>query len=822
MSPPPSASSPWIGGRRRGEQQRNQRVIDEFLHISRERWRTSQTAWNASRERMRKEQKFAAGNGHQWEAADKAARTDDGRPSLEINRIPQFIRQVSNQSRANRSQIQIAPKAGKGSVELAGILQGVIKGIESDSDADVAYDTAVDHQLRIGLGFVRLYATFAANAGFEQVCRIGRFRNPLAVYPDPTTQEADMADMRYCHIVNAMGKDEYEARWGTLAPYQSLTEFVELNPDDADWMPIGKAIVVEYFYVQVEPATLLELDTGQTIWEDEYDDFAEAWQKAYPMGAVPQPARDRVVDVRKVYWCLHNAVEILEGNADRTAGKEVPGTRIPIYPVMGDEIDLDGKVDYYGMVHDAMDPARLYNFWASDIAETIALTPKAPWIAARGQIEQYLGDWSEANRVAHSVLSYDPMTVDGVIVPPPQRNVAEPPIQAMVLGLKEADQDLKAVMGLFEPSLGERGPQQSGKAIERVQQQGLIANSNYLDNLQRTKRSLGRSLLEWVRIIYDTPRLLHIVKPDGKKAQIVAHTGQENAPTPEEQQQWPDASGVFDLANGEYDVTVTTGASSPTERQQTEQWLLELFKAYPPLAQVGADVLLENSDQPVAQQLAKRAKRLLPPGMLEADDPEAQSLQLQAENQQLKDLVQKAHAAITTMAEVIKTQKITADARVKVAMIQLEGTLATALAKGNLAMVEQEYSRVEAMMDRIHQMTLSDAEHDQALEQQAEGAGQDQQAQAQAGQQQQQQQIQGQAHEAGAAAAAAQHERALADQQAQHQQETQRQAAAHALAQQREGAAVATQQQRETQQHQVRLERTKATLKPKPKAKKKP
>src|SRR5258708_1099668 len=150
----------------------------------------------------------------------------------------------------------------------------------------------------------------------------------------------------------------------------------------------------------------------------------------------------------------------------------------------------------------------------------------------------------------------------------------------MVLGLKEADQDLKAVMGLFEASLGERGPQQSGKAITAVQQQGVIANSNYMDNEQRAKRSLGRALLEWIPIIYDTARLVHMETPDGRKIHAVIHSGAANAPGPDFEKP-PDVTAVYDLSVGHYDVAVTTGPSYPTEREATEAWLLELFKVLP-------------------------------------------------------------------------------------------------------------------------------------------------------------------------------------------------------------------------------------------------
>jgi hypothetical protein len=712
--------------------------VQTFLRQSRDRWRTADAASDKLRKRMRMEQLFAAGD--QWDEHDRSLRADEGRPCLTINRIPQFLRQVSNQSRANRSQILVAPKGKDASVELANTLQGLIRSVEVDSDADVAYDTASDHQLRIGLGYVRLRAKWDGET-WEQHCRIERIRNPLSVYKDPTTQEADFADARFMHIIGVIGKDEYQARWGHLSDYASLVEFVKYNKPEIDWMPEGRVVLAEYFTVEQQKKKLCLLEDGASVREENLGKYAEAFQMANPGAPLPAITRTRQHSVPVVSWCLHNATTILEGNADRTAGRELPGTRIPIFPVVGDELDLDGTVDYRGMVTDAVDPAKMYNFWTSAIAETIALTTKAPWIAAAGQISEYLEEWEDSNRTPHAVLQYDPVSVNGDLAPPPTRNVAEPPIQAMVVGLKESDQDIKAVMGLFEASLGEKGPQQSARAISAVQQQGLLANSNYLDNLQRTKRSLGRALLVWLRVIYDVPRIVHIVQPDGKRQKVIVHAGPDNAPAvpqapapkgfqvnPQIQpfDAPPDVRGVFDISAGDFEISVSTGPSFQTQREETEAWLLELFKVLPGLAQIGADIVLENSDNPAAQQLAKRAKLMLPPQLQDETDPETALPRLTAQNQQLQQLLAKQHTAISALVKKLESQQISADARIQVALIQAQSQRDIVMAKigsdKDREIFQAEYNRFEQMVGHLSDLAQGSADHDHALEQGAQAA----------------------------------------------------------------------------------------------------
>lgn len=712
---------PFASGSARSEYRA---AIRDFLWLSRRRWQTADAASSTFRNAMRRDQRFAAGMGNQWEVEDREARGDEGRPCIEINRIPQFIRQVSNQNRANRSAIEVHARSNGASLDTATALQAVIRSIEVESDADVVYDTATQHQLVSGLGFSRLVAQWAHDEAFEQVCRLRRVRNPLAVYWDPTTQEADFSDARWFHIIGILGQDEYESRWGKVSPYASLTEFMGGDRLVQDWLPEGRVIVAEYFYVEVKEQELLRMDTGKNVWATELEQYRQLYQFGHPMDPVPQPVRSKVVQKRTPFWCLHNAIDILEGNATKTAGRQLPGTRIPIFPTIGDELDMDGEIDYRGMVRDAMHPQQMYNFWSSSIAEAVALAPKAPWIAAKGQVEQYLDDWKNANRQAKAVLLYDPKAVGDQLVPPPTRITVEPAIQAMVAGLSEANQDLMSVMGLFEPSLGQRGGHsESGKAREALQQQGVIANSNFLDNLQRTKRAIGRSLLEWIPVIYDVPHLMHLIQPDGQKKQAVVYAGQENKPTDGE---FGDVSDLFDVGMGTYDVSVSTGPSFQDQRQATQAWLLDLFKVMPQLGAIGADILLENADDPAAKQLGKRAKKALPPQFQDENDPEAELPKLQAKVQQLTQLQDLAHKAIASMAAALQGKELDNDTKKQVEMIRQDANMAIAAIRYGSAqdqqVFDQEFQRFTQRVDHLHEMVMARAGADEAASSQAREA----------------------------------------------------------------------------------------------------
>ena len=94
-------------------------------------------------------------------------------------------------------------------------------------------------------------------------------------------------------------------------------------------------------------------------------------EQAYMMGLEIKSKKTAQVPV--IHWCKINAVEKLEST-------EWMGRWIPIIPVLGDELDIDGRRVLEGIVRHAKDPQRMYNYWATSETETIALAPRAPFI----------------------------------------------------------------------------------------------------------------------------------------------------------------------------------------------------------------------------------------------------------------------------------------------------------------------------------------------------------------------------------------------------------------------------------------------------------
>lgn len=650
--------------------------------------------------------------GRQWPGTTKSDREQDGRPALVIDRIPQFIRQVTNQQRASRPAIQVDPINSGASVDTAQALQGVIRAIERDSDADVAYATACDHQTIMGRGYWRIITDYAQDDGFEQIIRIQRVPNPLAVFMDPSGTRADGQDARFAFVIEDIPKNEFHRRFGDAAMADWLA-FRASGNRAPEWMPEGRVRVAEYFYkdIDTEEIALVAVPDDKTGAINEVQIPASMLPKNSPWKIINRREIERV----QVKWATITPVSILLGNDDKTAGQDFPSRFIPIVPLLGDELNVDGEVDLRGMVRDARDPQQMYNFWASAATEQIALAPRAPYIGYAGQFKGFEGKWNSANRKSYAYLEVNPQGSAGQPLPLPQRQQYNPAIDSIVEMFRLADNDLKAVMGLHDASLGESGPEQSGRAILARQRQGEVGNSNYQDNLARSVRHTGRILLDMIPRVYSPQRIVRIIGADGKSQRVMVHSGMP--PTDAEAMQAAEGVvGIFDLSVGRYDVSITSG-SQATRRQEAVAAMLQLVQAYPQAAPIISDLLVKNMDWPGAEEVAARLRRMVPPEVLGDDDQSGIPPQVKAQMQQMQQALQQLQQALNTKVLDLQASERETAAKLasaeKIATQKVEADVAQTLAKLNtdkaLTVLGHELERLQAQLEHAQEMRLAAA-----------------------------------------------------------------------------------------------------------------
>jgi hypothetical protein len=542
-------------------------------------------------------------------------------------------------------------------VQVAEIFNGVVRHIEYMSDADVAYDTACDNQVTYGEGYIRLLTEYCNEESFDQDIRIARVRNAFSVYMDPTIQDPCGADAEWCFVTEDILISDYERMFPDASPVSTIMSQGVGNESMAQWLAEDTIRIAEYFYKSYEKATL-------NLYPDNQTAFKGTPQDANLQMMFGKPIRSREVDRQKVMWMKTNGFDILDE-------REWPGKWIPVVRVVGNEWEVEGKLYISGLVRNAKDAQRMYNYWTSQEAEMLALAPKAPFIGYGGQFEGYEMQWKTANTTNWPYLEVNPDVTDGAgaVLPLPQRAAPPLPQTGLIQAKMGAGEDIKATTGQYDASLGQQGNERSAKAIVAREKQGDVGTYHYVDNLARAIRHITRQIVDLIPKIYDTQRIARIIGVDGDVDMVKFNPTQKEPVKEIRDEMGALIEKVYNPGVGTYDVMVTTGPGYMTKRQEALDAMSQILQSNPALWSVAGDLFIKNMDWPGAQEMAARFKKILDPKVLSEGDqsPEmmAAQQQMEAMTQELNrmtDIIQNVQDSVAQREVDIKEYKAQVDA----------------------------------------------------------------------------------------------------------------------------------------------------------------
>jgi hypothetical protein len=582
--------------------------------------------------------------GEQWQSNDVQSRQLEARPCLTINKIGAYCNQVTNQQRQQRPRIKVHAVDNGADKKTAEIIAGICRHIEVNSSADTAYDTAFDSAVTMGWGYWRIRHDYIREDSFDQDIFIDTIDNPFSVYFDPMSTLPDGSDAQFCLITDQLSKSQFRQMYPGA---DDGSQFVVTGQGDdiAEWLTPDTIRIAEYYYVENMKDRLLMLSDGQTAWRSEVESSLDSMAAEGVMIVAERPSMRRVVK-----WCKLTAMEILEERV-------WPGRWIPVIPVYGERVVVDGRRRKFGLVKHAMDPQRMYNFWRTATTESVALAPKAKWLMADGQDEGYENEWSQANVATYPVLHYRNIDSMGQAVPPPQRLQPEPPPQGAIEAAMLIGEDLSSVLGIIEPAQ-RIGGNVSGKALNSEKQQSDNATFNYYDNLTRSICHTGRIIVDLIPKIYDTQRVVRILGEDGRPDQVTINQVDEIGQV------------LNNVGVGTYDVVMDTGPGYNSKRQEAVEAFVNILNS--PLgeevAKVGADLAIRMMDFAGSDTLADRLAAANPLAQIDEKSdvpPQAQmqikSLQAQLEQQgqamQALQIQLKSRSDVVQMQESAETQR---------------------------------------------------------------------------------------------------------------------------------------------------------------------
>lgn len=534
---------------------------------------------------------------NQWPEKIRKQRDLEQRPCLTVNLLAPMIRQVVNDARQNKPGITVHPADDDADPETAQVMNGIIRNIEQSSNAEVAYDTALECAVAGGFGYFRINTEYSDDDTFDQDIVIERVVNPLSVYGDCYSTAADSSDWNTAFVVDTMTKAAFTKQYkGAEAVNWSADEYASLGPP---WLDGDDVQVAEYWRREEVQRKIVMLSDGQVVGEDVYK-----VQKAMFDALGITVAGQREVRSHKVVQRVMSGAEVLET-------VDWAGKYIPIVPVYGSEVFLKGKRHLRSMIRSAKDAQRMRNYWRTTTTELVALSPKAPFIGRKGAFETDSAKWATANTQAHAYIEYDGAE-------PPQRQVfAGVPAGALQEALNASD-DIKSIIGIFDSSLGARSNETSGVAIDKRDAQADTGTFHFVDNLSRAMRHAGRIMLDLIPRVYPTERVVRIIGPDGKPSMAPVNqqfqapqVGPDGKPVVDPQTgQVTMISKIYDLGLGKYDLIVKAGPSFASKRDEFVAMASELMRGNPLLQQVLTPMIIENFDIPDADKIIAKLDAL--------------------------------------------------------------------------------------------------------------------------------------------------------------------------------------------------------------------
>lgn len=483
--------------------------------------------WRENHDEAKIDLQYIAGD--PWKSSDRQEREDNNRPVLSPDELSQYQNATINNLRQNRRAIKVSPKGSGANDKDAEARSAIIRGIEYKSNAQSAYTNAFENQINCGFGFFRV-TTKIISKDDEVEPRIKGIENPLSVLLDPNAKEADFSDQKRCFVMDVRRQRDFAKQYPKAEKRSFSADDIAAAPD---WFASENILIAEYWR------------------NDGYDpDTGEGG---------------------KITQYITNGLEILS----RT---DWPGSWIPIIPVMGKKVykpvGSEMKRFYFSQIRLARGPQMMLAYIASQEAEEFGMAPRSPFVGYVGQFETDVDAWTTLNKVPRAFVQVD-ATVDGAtgqILPLPTRPQFQPNAQAYEISKESWRRSIQASMGITPlPTAAQRQNEKSGVALDKIQSQQAIGSFHFTDNFDRAIENCGRQIDELITLVMDTPRQVGTRQPDDSHQMM--HVVPKGAmPVSQPGEPTPDPDSLFDPQKGEFDVTISTGMSYQSQREQASEF----------------------------------------------------------------------------------------------------------------------------------------------------------------------------------------------------------------------------------------------------------
>lgn len=573
---------------------RRQRKSDsELVSEAREFFSERESAESENRQNMLDDLKFAFLPGAQWDSNAQMRR--QGRPCYSYNRVAGAINQVVGDQRMVHPSGKVRAVNDRAKVGVAETISGLIRDIEAQSNARAIYDAAFKYAVAGGWGVWRVVPEYADEESFDQVLRIRRVRNPLTAFFDQLADEFGRGAQRVL-IADRISTDSYRAQFGDRA-WQNLP----VARDSQGWVDQNEVRIGEFYRMEFRSKKIALLSDGRVMESNSALQGEIERLRAAGLSDL-EVVRERVVKEPVIIWAKIDGAHVLEGPFEYRYD-HIPCIRLP-----GRYVNIEGKDYFQSLILHSKDAQRTYNYDRSNMVETVALSPRAPYLATPKMIKGLESWWDRANTANFAYLPFN-IDPDSPQMMPKREMGPEIPQAYMALAAHDAE-DIKQTTGYINPAIEQQtraGDAESGRALRTRLMAGDSGSYEFLDNLGKAIQFTHECIISMIPEHYDTQRVIRILGADGRE-DFVDYDPAE-------------------IKKARFDVTVTLGPSYATSRMEALDTLLEASTQMPEIREEAPDIIVRNLDVRGSDEIEKRIrKRLILQGKIPPTPEEAEEI----------------------------------------------------------------------------------------------------------------------------------------------------------------------------------------------------
>lgn len=608
---------------------RDLRIVGEVLSI----FKSQRDHEHESRKEGEESEGFFHGRG-QWEKSVKDGLTSRNRAALTINEIQSKVNLLSGFQRLFRTDINYLPVEG-GDQRIADILTMIMKNIMDQNTVENEEIQVSQDQYIAGRGIFNVRADFDKDPRGEIVVERFPWKNLFA----GPHEKLDMSD---CDTIT-------KARW------YSLEQAIAIIPEKAD--EIEQVFEFDrqdghdrkpepHIRIRGQQYTISNNRIRVTTDKEVVDivkknvRVLEQWRKVHSKAdSFVNPTDDFSVNVENWFPEDIEAVKTIPGfriikrnsfkmRVTVVIGNVLVSDEFPELPIQDFFIApaYANKRDdnFWGIVEAMKDPQREVNKRHSQLVDIGNKMAAYGWFYRRRTFPnpeektKFLNTSSSAG-FAIEIEGQPPDQVQGTKFPSEL-------VQMEIL----ASQKMREVSNLPELPTSV----QSGKQVIEVRRTGLIGNEFLFDNINISKKKIGKLALPLIQQIYPPERIIRVIENQMRRGPIrIDGVQMQGAISPEDREAIREILENADLTR--YDVKVTVSPTNPTIRRG-------IFEAWSDLAKQGLDVpmsiLVEFSDFPEKDRI------------LEMMQSQQQSNQQLEQGKQETEILKTAIKASTTRA----------------------------------------------------------------------------------------------------------------------------------------------------------------------------